>query len=67
MTRLEHKNPEKPVRKSDLDEDTSEAMDDIEGPLEDDHDEFAFEEDRDDDFDEANEPSGDPSKNVPSA
>jgi hypothetical protein len=41
-------------------------MDDIEGPLEDD-----LESDvsrlEDDDFDLANEPSGDPGKNVPSA
>jgi hypothetical protein len=61
MTRLERKDSEKLVPDSDVDDRTSEPTGDMEGPLEDDELDDA------DDFDKANEPSGDPAKNVPSA
>ena len=46
-----------PEQDVNVDKWTNDAMDEIEGPLEDDHD----------GVDDANEPEGDPGKNVPSA
>jgi hypothetical protein len=62
MTRLENKNSQEPVHNS---EEAGEAMDAIIGEV---PSRRRGESDDDDkEFDEANEPSGDPAKNVPSA
>jgi hypothetical protein len=62
MTRLEHRNSQEPVRNS---EEAGEALDAIIGEVP-----WRRRDESDDDdkeVDEANEPSGDPAKNVPSA